>query len=458
MARATKRFTDAMIEALPTPPAGKRRLYWDAGQPGLFLRVGARTKTFMFRPSAPDEKGSRAPVTIGQWSRSGIGGTYTVEAARRAFLDRRGEERGRGSVLRTVGELLKVYTEGAQVSEYTANILRKHLAPVEALVATDLADEVLPDLVAKVLKGYEVDGRTVGGPAVADKLRGGLVSMFSWAQRRGKYPKDRALPTIGLMKRKDFTGIGWTARERVPSEGELHQLLDALGIGTGERLDIDITRNPRIPLATRLAVLLVMHVPVRSGAGALSQPAGAADLDAGALRWRTRKGRREEELETPLSGVAVEIVKRLRALPDGETWLVPSPEPRRPEDPPQPIDLKALARLFARLQTPGPDGEPPRVQPDEGQEPFTPHALRALWTTLAGDLGIDDGVAVRVIGHKPEGASSAHRFYDRSLRLDAQRDAVERVSAELERIRRRKPRAAAPIVAMHARAGNSGAR
>jgi hypothetical protein len=55
---------------------------------------------------------------------------------------------------------------------------------------------------------------------------------------------------------------------------------------------------------------------------------------------------------------------------------------------------------------------------------------------------------VRVIGHQPEGASKAQRFYDRSQRLDAQRDAVERVSSELERIRRRLPVASAKVVEM----------
>jgi integrase len=444
MARQPREFTfsDEKIEALATPR--ERTEYADKGQPGLRLRVGPNARTFIFY--SRDENGKRTLQTIGRWSRSGLGGTFNVAGARARFLDARGAERGHVSITTTVGELLDLFIKRGQCSDYTADILRKHVEPARHLVAATLAPVVLSDLVANVQAGFKDDtGKAVGGPAVADKVRGGLRSMFAWAQRQGRFPQDRPLPTLGLV-REDFADIGWKPRERVPSERELHQLLDVLGIGTGERLEIDTTKSPRIPLATRLAVLLVMHVPVRSGAGALSQPAGAADLDAQVLRWRTRKGGREEELETPLSGVAVEIVKQLRQLEGGSKWLVPSPDnPGLKESEHRPIDLKALARMFVRLQSPGSDGEPPRVRPDEGAEPFTPHALRALWTTLAGDLGIDDGIAVRVIGHKPEGASAAHRFYDRSLRLDAQREAVERVSAELERIRRRIERPAAPV-------------
>ena len=127
-----------------------------------------------------------------------------------------------------------------------------------------------------------------GGRAVADKVRSGLRSLFAWAQRQGRLPPDRALPTNGLV-REDFAGIGWQARERVPSERELHQLLDALGIGTGERIVIDMKQSPRVSLAARLAVLVLLHVPVRS-AGILAQPASAADLEARVLRWATRKG------------------------------------------------------------------------------------------------------------------------------------------------------------------------
>jgi integrase len=271
--------------------------------------------------------------------------------------------------------------------------------------------------------------------------------MFTRAQRAGRFPPDKQLPTLGLA-REDFADIGWKARERVSSERELHQLFDALGIGAGERIEIDLKKSPRIALASRLAVLLLLHVPVRSGAGILSQRTSAADRKAKVLRWRTRKGRRVADLETPLSSVALDVLSELEQLKGGKVWIVPSPEEPEQGKPWQHIDMKVLARLFARLQSQADGDEEPRVVPVEGQEPFTPHSLRALWVTLAGEVGIEDGVAVRVIGHQPEGASKAQRFYDRSQRLDAQRDAVERVSSELERIRRRLPVASAKVVEM----------
>ncbi|WP_041448140.1 hypothetical protein [Anaeromyxobacter sp. Fw109-5] len=422
----------------------------DRGTRGLSVRCGPTGKKVFYTwvneladPAAITRKDGAAPrryrrrrLPLGEFPMLSLAG------ARKMLHDRR-ETRAQATYNATVGRLLDLFIERGQASEYTADLLKKHVAPIRSLVAVTLPPPTLPDLVAKVQKGYvDEKGRAVGGPAVADKVRGGLRSLFGWAQRQGHFPADRPLPTLGLV-REDFKGIGWQARERSPSEGELHRLFAALGIGAAEHLEIDLAVSPRIPLASRLAVLLLMHVPVRSGVGLLAQPADAADLDRGVLRWATHKGKRDDTIETPLSATAKEIVQRLRKLPGGATWLIPSPE-----DPTQPIDTKALARLFARLQAPGRDGKPPRVAPDKGKEPFVPHTLRALWSSLAGDLGIHDGVAVRVIGHKPEGASAAQRFYDHSLRLDLQREAVERVSAELERIRRRevaKTAAALPL-------------
>jgi hypothetical protein len=442
-------FTDDKIERLPVPRGDARVEYADTVTRGLRLRIGSSgARTFLLFDR--DQHGRRTRETIGRWSRTGLGGTFTVEAARAKYLDLRGEKEGRGSATATVGELLDLFIERGQTSAYTASILRKHVEPLRHLVAAQVAPVVLSDLVAKVQAGYtDGKGQAVGGSAVADKVRSGLRSLFAWAQRQGRFPPDRALPTNGLV-REDFADIGWKARERVPSESELHQLFDALGIGTGERIVIDLKKSPRVSLAARLAVLALLHVPVRSGAGILSQPTSAADLDARILRWTTRKGGRTAEIETPLSLVAVGLLRELRQLPGGDAWIVPSPEPPADGKPWRPIDLKVLARMFVRLQAPGGRGEPPRIRLEEGQEPFTPHCLRALWVTLAGEIGIDDGTAVRVIGHQPEGASKAQRFYDRSRRVEAQRDAVERVSAELERIRRREPRKAAEVVALQA--------
>lgn len=447
MARTLREFvfTDDRIEGLPAPRG--RQMFSDKAQPGLWLRVGAVSKTFVF--FSRDAKGTRTIETIGRWSRTGHGGTFTVSAARARFLDLRGAEHGRAPTTLTLGELFDRFVERDQVSDYTAKLLRKHLESIRHMVAVDVAPVVFSDLVAKVQAGYlDEKGKRVGGAAVADKVRSGLRGLFEWAQRQGRFPQDRALPTIGLV-REDFKGIGWKARERVPSERELHQLYDALGIGTGEKLAIDLEVSPKVSLAARLVVLLLAHVPVRSGVGLLAQPASAADLDAKVLRWATKKGGRDDVVETPLSSVAVEILKRLRDLDGGKAWLVPSPEvPVKADAPRHPLDEKTLARLFKRLQSPSPDGAPPRVVPDKGEEPFVPHTLRALWSSLAGDLGVDDGVAERVVGHKPAGASDAQRYYDRSQRLDMQRAAVERVSADLERIRQRLPRVAASVVTL----------
>jgi hypothetical protein len=292
-------FTDDRIEGLAVPR--KRTEFRDTITPGLRLRVGTSgARTFI--AYGRDEDGAFGMTTLGRWTRDGLGGTLNVAAARLKLVGLRGEKKGLGNATVSVGDLLDQFIERGKPSPYTASVLRKHLAPVRHATAATISPAALSDLVAKVLAGYhDEDGRKVGGPAVADKVRGGLCTLFAWAQRQGKFPDDKPLPTRGLV-RQDFGGIGWKPRERVPSERELHQLLDALGVGKGANLEVDLTVSPRISLAARLAVLLLMHVPVRTAA-VLAQPTNAADLDAGVLRWRTRKGRRDEALEAPLSSV-----------------------------------------------------------------------------------------------------------------------------------------------------------
>lgn len=428
-------FSDDKIAALPLPR--RTAEYADTQTPGLRLRVG-KTGTRLFFSYGRDAGGKRTRNPIGHWSATGTGGTYTVAGARLKFQGDRGEKKGLGNDALTVRELLEAYDERGKISKYSYSLVEKHLGEVGNMVAATLADHVLPDLVAKVQKGYaDENGKLVGGPAVADKVRSGLASAFHWAKRNGRFPRKKELPTEGL-DRKDFTGLGWKPKKRFPSEKELHQLFEVLGVATGEELGVDLTVNPRISANNRLALLLVMHVPVRSGVGVLEQPASAVNMKERVLRWETRKGRRSANLETPLSDVAMEIVEQLRKLPGGQTWLVPSPE-----DASKHIDLKALSRMLKRLQTPG-RYSAARIVVDEDKEPFTPHALRALWSTLAGELGIADGVGERVVGHAPRGASDAQTFYDQSERVDHQRDAVERVSEELERIRRRRGAPSAP--------------
>ena len=260
-------------------------------------------------------------------------------------------------------------------------MLELHLAALRDVPVVDVNAVDLRALVERVREGYHNNvGREGGGPAIADKVRAALKSLFEWAQCEGEYPSDRALPALTLL-REDFNLVGSVPRDRIPSDKEVVQLMDALGVGSGATLEFDLKVSPRVHLTSRLAVLLAMDVPVRTGVGLLSLPAGAADLDRRVLKWRTRVGPRDAEITTPLSGTALSIVKMLRACPGGNEWLVPSPERQGRH-----IDIKAPGRLLKRLQTETTDGCRPRVA-NEGRTQFTPDALRAPWRALAGEGG-----------------------------------------------------------------------
>ena len=288
MARASKfKFTDDLIEKLPVPR--RRAEYADTMCQGLRLRVGTSgVRSFLFYER--DEKGRRRGEILGRWSRTGVGGTLTVAAARTRFLDRRGQRKGLGRVdvdggrvarlLRRAGQALQVHRD------HPAEAPEARRAPRRGYARARRPAQPRRQGPGRLHGRRGQEGRWPRGRRQVPGVAGEHVRAGAGA---GRFPPDTQLPTLGLA-REDFADIGWKARERVPSERELHQLFDALGIGTGERIEIDLKKSPRVSLATRLAVLLLLHVPVRSGAGILSQRAAAVDRKAKVLRWRTRKG------------------------------------------------------------------------------------------------------------------------------------------------------------------------
>ena len=80
---------------------------------------------------------------------------------------------------------------------------------------------------------------------------------------------------------------------------------------------------------------------------------------------------------------------------------------------------------------------------------MTVHDLRRTWRAWAEELGVDDAVAEKTLGHKSamrrKGFSAAADVYARAERLDQRAEAAEMVAAAFDRIRLGKAAKVVPL-------------
>jgi integrase len=174
-------------------------------------------------------------------------------------------------------------------------------------------------------------------------------------------------------------------------------------------------------------------------------------VDFGAARWtvpvarlkvRKRDEKKARPFVAPLPQTALTILRRLKVLSNGSPWVLASP--KRPE---RPLGPKVLLRALTRLQADGrlalgwktPDG------PDE----LHVHDLRRTWRVWAEELGVDDAVAEKSLGHKSamqrKGFSQASDVYARAERIEQRAQAAELVSAAFDRVRLGEQAAVVPL-------------
>ena len=104
------------------------------------------------------------------------------------------------------------------------------------------------------------------------------------------------------------------------------------------------------------------------------------------------KFRNSQPQRVPLCPMALEVLEQTRIYSDESAFVFQSSY--RPE---QPISRQALTRAIGRHWA------------EIGiQEPFTPHDLRRTLRTKLAELGVEDVVAERVLGHKLQGMMAVY--------------------------------------------------
>ena len=215
-----------------------------------------------------------------------------------------------------------------------------------------------------------LDGVRERAPITANRLQGVLVRMFNFAAERGII-EHSAL--VGMRKSREVP------RKRTLGDTEIKALWAALDL---ENKDIDIYR------VTKLALKLVLLTGQRPG-----EVAGMAwdEIDADAMLWNIPAGRMKgaEPQTVPICPMAWAVIEEARAYSGDDCTFVFRSSHKPAEAITRPSITRAVSRHWSEIKG--------------IEKAFTPHDLRRTVRTKLAELGIDDIVAERVLGHKLQG-------------------------------------------------------
>lgn len=390
----------------------------DRGTKGLVVRGGpSGMKTFLY---------GHARERLGYFPETSLTAAREKVAARR---ERRAAEVP--GALPTVKALAESYRDNVlrpnrDSADETYAIIENH---VLATLGERVARDVKPPEVAAVVEAAKVrrvngEGRRVGGPGTARVVLRECKSIFAHGVGKGHLQGSPA----AALRARDF-GIGATARRRWLKEPELRDLFTALDLNAL----LDGTAKPRrLSVTVRLALALLLYVPVRSHS-LLGARWSEFDLDG--ARWtipvarlKLKRKERAADLQpftVPLPATALAILKRLKEKARGASpFVLTSPRPEK-DGAPRAVEDKALARALKRLQADD--------RLSLNGSPVTPHDLRRTWRSWAMDLGVSDTVARLSLGHA--GLEGVEGVYGRAQMVEQRAQAAELVGAAFDRIR-----------------------
>jgi integrase len=232
-------------------------------------------------------------------------------------------------------------------------------------------------------------------PITANRLHGSLSRLFNFAAERGIIEDS---PCTRIKKPPE------KGRSRVLTDSEIKLLWKALDINNA---GIDIYR------ISKLALTMVLLTGQRPG-----EVCGMAwdEIDNEGF-WNIPAERMKggEPNRVPLTDMALEVIDQARLYSGDKSFVFASSHKSD-----GPVTTQALAKAVLRHR-------------DEMgfEERFTPHDLRRTLRTRLAELGIDDVVAERVLGHKLQGIMA---IYNRHGYDKEKRQALERWEKKLRQI------------------------
>lgn len=236
-----------------------------------------------------------------------------------------------------------------------------------------------------------LDSIRARAPITANRVHGALGRAFNFAAERGIIVDS---PCTRIRKPIE------KPRERVLTDNEIQAFWHGL-----ESVDI-------YP-ATRLALRLILLTGQRPG-----EVAGMAWAELDAEWWVIPSGRMKNGIEhrVPLTGLADELLEDARSYSGEKAHVFASSHKGGDAS----ITVRSLARSVSRHR-----------QEMGIETPFVPHDLRRTVRTRLAEIGIEDVVAEKVLGHQLQGIL---KVYNRHSYDTEKRTALQAWESRLRKI------------------------
>ena len=216
-------------------------------------------------------------------------------------------------------------------------------------------------------------------PIVRNRVHGALSRVFNFAAERGIID-DSPCTRIRKLPEK--------GRSRVLTDDEIKALWNALDL---ENKDIDIYR------VSKLALKMILLTGQRPGEICSMTWDEIDDQDFWTIPAERMKN--NEPNRVPLCPLALEVLEQAKAYSGNGNNVFPSSY-----KPGQAMTRSALTRAISRHWS------------DMGiEEKFTPHDLRRTLRTRLAEIGVNEIVAERVLGHKLQGMMAIYNQYPYDL-------------------------------------------
>ena len=405
---AVRRFTDTYIRSLRFD--GERKDYWVPSSEGrgvLGIRVGARTKSFVFSYRFA---GKARRLTIGEFPKTTLADANAAAGQARKMLDR-GEDPGKAAVIARQDER-KAETVGQMCADYMADpktAAKRSSGEMRRIIGHDISPSI-GDKKAKDVTRRDISrllDKIVerGSPIMANRTRTLLHRLFRWAISKGIVDIS---PVFGTERPSDER-----VRERALSLEEIGTFWQGVDASS---MDEPLKRATKMLLVTlqRRGEVIGMH---------------EAELDRKAATWTipgSRTKNRREHLVV-LSPLALELIG---PPPDAEKLAAD----------------RSLAWIFRSRWGPGHYHansvthairdlfHPRKARKGAPRKPLTipecrPHDLRRTGVTALRSMGFSVPDIGLVLNHKHASVTSKH--YDKYDGLSEKRRALLQWSQRL---------------------------
>lgn len=419
-----KALTAPFVENVK-PPATGQTDYFDAGYPGLALRVsygGGKSWTYHFRFNGKQKRmtlGSSA-MTLAKareaWreAKALLEGGVDPVAAR---LDAKAEAKARAEAapeevdtVRSVGMKFIEKSEN-RTAEEIGRMFKKHLYP-------ELGDRPIESITRKdilrVLERAEANGLGAG----ANRILANVRRMFGWAVERGYID---ATPVTNVK-----APVKETSRDRVLSDDEVRAFL----------LACDKAGDPFGPIFKLLLLTAQRREEVAAAKWA------EIDLQEGLWTLPAARVKNAKAHVLPLSYQALALISSLPSRGESE-FLFPARFARVKDDQPRPVSgfgrskerLDAL--MLAGLRKMGQDRG---AAPDDVVLPdWRLHDLRRTASSGMAKLGTPIHVTEKVLNHVSGVVSGVAAVYNRHAYRDEMRTALQAWANSLDALTSEKP-------------------